>query len=61
MGEVVDLYHKALAGDDVAANSLRVALNHTPFINLFYTRMALDYLVLYRMQEAVNPGYLRRM
>ncbi len=60
-GEIVDLYHKALAGDDVAANSLRVALNHTPFINLFYTRMALDYLVLYRMQEAVNPGYLRRM
>ena len=32
-----------------------------PFVNLFYTRMALDYLVLYRLQEAVNPGFLRRM
>lgn len=60
-GELVDLYHKAIRGDDVAAESLRTALNHTPFLNLFYTRIALDYLLLYRMQEALNPGYLRRM
>jgi len=61
LGEIVDIYHKALRGDDVAAESLRLILNHTPFINLFYTRIALDYMIIYRMQEALNPGYLRRM
>lgn len=34
---------------------------NTPFINLFYTRAALDYLILYHIQEALNPGSLRRM
>jgi hypothetical protein len=60
-GRMIDLYHKALAGDDVAANAFREVLNNTPFLNLFYTRMALDYLFLYNVQEHLNPGYLRRM
>jgi len=60
-GRIVDLYHKATRGDDVAASTFREVLNNTPFANLFYTRVALDYLVFYRMQEAMNPGYLRRM
>lgn len=60
-GRIVDLYHKALAGDDVRANAFNEALNNTPFVNLFYTRQALNYLIFYRMQEAMNPGYLRRM
>lgn len=34
---------------------------NTPFMNLFYTRAALDYLILYDMQEALSPGSLRRM
>jgi hypothetical protein len=34
---------------------------NTPFINLFYTRAAIDYLLLYHIQEALNPGSLRRM
>jgi hypothetical protein len=59
--DFVDLYHKALQGDDVAAQALKKVIDHTPFLNLFYTRMALDYLIIYRMQEAMNSGYLRRM
>lgn len=35
--------------------------NNTPFLNLFYTRAAMDYLILYHIQEAMNPGSLRRM
>ena len=35
--------------------------NNTPFLNLFYTRAALDYLILYDVQEAVSPGSLKRM
>src|SRR5690606_32061430 len=46
---------------DAGANLLRIATQNTPYINLFYTRMALDYLLLYQVQEALNPGYLRRM
>lgn len=29
--------------------------------NLFYAKLALDHLVIYQLQEAVNPGYLRRL
>jgi hypothetical protein len=60
-GRVIDLYHKALAGDDVAARAVNEALNNTPFANLFYTRAAMNHLFLYELQETLNPGYLRRM
>ena len=36
-------------------------INNTPYANLFYTRAAADYLFLYSVQEALNPGALRRM
>jgi hypothetical protein len=35
--------------------------NNTPFLNLFYARAALDYLILYDVQEAIFPGSLKRM
>ncbi len=43
-----------------AAEGFQFAKNHAPFVNLFYTRAALDYFIFYRMQEMLNPGYLRR-
>jgi len=43
-----------------ASHGLQLLKNNTPFLNLFYTRAALDYFVLHRLQEAMNPGYLRR-
>lgn len=45
---------------DVGPESLKIALDNTPFINLFYTRTALNYLFLWRLQEAMNPGFQRR-
>lgn len=60
-GRIVDLYHKALAGDDVAARAFGEVLNNTPFANLFYVRPVLNYMVLYQIQEMLSPGYLRRM
>lgn len=48
-------------GRDPSARGVRFAIGHAPFLNLFYTRVALDYLFIYQLQEAVNPGYLRRM
>ena len=56
-----ELWIKLRSGDDVAGNLVRLAMNNTPFINLFYTRFALDYLILFQIQELINPGYLRRM
>lgn len=59
--DLVELYNRIRTGDDAAAASFRFMLNNTPFINLFYTRLALDYLIFYQIQEWMNPGYLRRM
>ena len=39
----------------------KIIQGNTPFINLFYLRMALDYLILYNIQEWQNPGYLKRL
>jgi hypothetical protein len=49
---------------DVAAGrdqAIRAAVNTTPFINLWYTRAAMDYLFLDGMREWMSPGYKRRM
>jgi hypothetical protein len=59
--DIGDLYGRLRDGDDGAAQAFRLLISNTPFMNLFYTRMALDYLILYRVQEWLNPGYLRRM
>jgi hypothetical protein len=59
--DVFRLFQDLKAGDAKAANAFKFALQNTPYANLFYTRMALDYLFLYQVQEALNPGYLRRM
>jgi hypothetical protein len=65
--DILNLYQTArddaIAGksSNLPANALRVAMNNTPYLNLFYTRIALDYLLFYRLQEYMNPGYLARM
>jgi len=60
-GRFIDLYHKALEGDKVAARAFNEVLNNTPFMNLFYVRPVLNYMILYQAQEWMSPGYLRRM
>jgi hypothetical protein len=55
------LFDAAKSGEDVGAQALRFVVSNTPGNNLFYTRMAADYLFMYELQEAMNPGYLRRM
>ena len=59
--DLAELWTKIRPGGDVGANAFRMAMNNTPFINLFYTRAALDYIILYELQEMINPGYLSRM
>lgn len=58
--ELINLWNRVREGDDAASSALRLAQNNTPFLNLFYSRIALDHLFLYSVQEALNPGSLRR-
>ena len=60
-GDIKRLFDAAKSGEDVGAQGLRFLISNTPGNNLFYARMAADYLFLYEVQEALNPGYLRRM
>lgn len=66
--KLLDLVKQARAaavGDQswssVQSAALHQAVNNTPFANLFYTKMALDYGLMYGIYESMNPGYLRRM
>ncbi len=60
ISDLDELRAKLMFGDKSASTALRIAITNTPYLNLIYTRMALDYLILYHLQEMANPGYLRR-
>ncbi|GAB7024696.1 hypothetical protein [Salidesulfovibrio brasiliensis] len=50
-----------LHGDPPSAGqSMYMTINNTPFVNLWYTRLPLDYMILYNLQEMASPGHLRR-
>lgn len=45
---------------DAGEDALRWGLNNTPFLNLWYTRYAMDYLFLFHIREILSPGTLAR-
>ena len=56
---------KAVEGEDIepadlGAQWLRYAENNTPFMNLHVLRPALNALLFWKLEEALNPGSLRR-
>lgn len=61
MDDVFELYSKSVRGEAGAGDAINLFVNNAPGGNLFYARPILNYTLLYQMQEAVNPGYLRRM
>jgi hypothetical protein len=61
LNDIARLYAAAKNGDDTAAKGLNLLLNNAPGANLIYLRPALNYMFIYQLQEALNPGYLRRM
>jgi hypothetical protein len=67
ISDIGDVWYKArdyatgVSSDPPDVETWNLFKNNTPFLNLFYTRAALDYLILYHIQEALNPGSLRRM
>lgn len=58
--ELLSIAQTVQSGDDPRAKALRLAVSAIPYNNLFYTKTAVDYLFMYELQEAMNPGYLRR-
>jgi len=58
--ELYNIYTDALNGDAKAGKYLDLAINNTPYLNLFYTRPALDILFLNALREKASPGYLAR-
>lgn len=48
------------APTDLASKAFRYGVNNTPFMNLHLLRPALNALLFWRIEEALNPGSLRR-
>lgn len=55
--------HQAAEGKDTnaGAEALRLVKSNVPGANLWYTRAAVDHLILHQLQEYLSPGYLQRM
>jgi hypothetical protein len=45
---------------DVGSNLTKFVASNTPFVNLYYTSAAFNYLFVNTLQEYMNPGYLAR-
>lgn len=60
VSDVASMWADMLAGKISAAKLFRLGIYNTPMINLWFTKAALDYLVLYHLQEMMSPGVLRR-
>ena len=59
--DVAKIFGKFASGDVPTQKLTKLALENTPYINLFYTKLALDYLFLHDLQELAKPGFLRKM
>lgn len=69
VGAIADLAELGLKARDAALSSdesakladfLNYGAQNTPWLNLFYTRPAVDYLFLNSLREAATPGYVKR-
>lgn len=59
------IVNKAVWGDaedkaDAGGDFTKFALQNVPGANIWYTRWLMDYLVHWRLSEAMSPGYLER-
>lgn len=58
----ITIFSSLVRGDLEGAGetAITTTMNNMPFVNLWYTRMALDYLIQYRLREYMSPGTLKR-
>lgn len=61
LSQIGRLFTQMREMEDPRATAINVVAREMLPTNLFYAKLALDHLIIFRLQEAVNPGYLRRM
>ena len=59
--DALALAYKSATLNADAGDYFRFIKGITPYSNLFYTEMAMNYLLFYNFMEAADPGYLSRM
>ena len=54
---------KVARGKDTTfkADAVRMAGGNIPIINLWYTKAAINHMLIQQAQDALNPGYSRRL
>lgn len=57
----LDVLTRVETGQPVAGAAYKAALNAMPFNNLIFARQALDHLVLWHLQNLINPGSVEAM
>ena len=60
INSAIALPHMIARGEKVAGSVLDMARSNLPLSNLFYTKLAMDYLVWNALTEWAHPGYLSR-
>ena len=62
VGDLVTAGGLAIRGDfqNAGEELINVAAANTPFINMWYTKAAVDWLLLYHLREMMSPGSLAR-
>lgn len=58
---LLDIAARAAQGRDASAAGVRFVQANTPMLNIFYSKITLDFLIFHRLQEWMNPGSLERM
>lgn len=58
---LMSIYSGYARGENMSPEAVKLAVNNTPFINLFYIRPVLDYYILWNLNEMLSPGYAERM
>lgn len=59
--DLITIFSGVRQGEPSATQAARFAIGNIPYINLFYTKWAVDYLFVYGAYEYTSPGFLRRM
>ena len=60
MNSIYKMYLAAREGKDFRASAFRTLYSHIPGNNLFYTKAAMDRLVVWEIMETINPGSTQR-
>lgn len=61
LNDIARLWAATRTGDVGAARIFRTMWRQAPFVNMWWTKWAIDYFFTYTVMESLDPGALRRM